>query len=385
MKIIAIIFLVMQTTVFAKQTICLNMIVKDEEGYIEKCLQSVAPLIDYWVIVDTGSTDNTKFLIKEILSDIPGELHEREWKNFGHNRNEALDLARDKCDYILFMDGDDWLEYEGEFHFPELVQDSYYFIAGSDNFSFLRTHLVKSKLPWKWIGVLHEYISLEGRYTYGTIENLYYRVGWKADEEDKFIDRIDILLEALEEDPNNARYVFYLAESYRDTGDFINAIKWYQRRIEIGGWREEVFWSSLQIAKMHKCLGHDEDLIINSFHKAFRFASHRSEPIYYLAEYYNDIDRYDLAYSTLQLRKYHKFSQSRDLLFHEKWIDDWGLAYQQLRAAFYLGRFTEVIMLADYINESAAIIGIKNDTSRYHHLAVQALHHQALPIAEIPH
>lgn len=385
MRIIAVVFLLVQISVFAKQTICLNMIVKDEEGYIERCLHSVAPFIDYWVIVDTGSTDNTKSLIKSTLADIPGELHDREWKNFAHNRNEALALAKDKSDYILFMDGDDWLEYETGFYFPKLMQDCYYFHVGSEHFTLLRTHLVKSNLAWKWTGVLHEYISLNGIYTYGTIDNLYYRLGWKPDEEDKFIDRIDILLQALEENPNDARYTFYLAESYKDAGDPANAIEWYQKRVDIGGWREEVFWSLLQIAKMHKLLGHDENCIIDSFNKAFRYSPHRPEPIYYLAEYCNDIGRYDLAYSTLQLRKYHRYSTSRDLLFYEKWIDSWGLAYQHLRAAFYLGRFTEVITSAGYINDSTALLKIKNDANRYHHLAVQALHHQTLPMSEIPH
>lgn len=383
MRIIVIVFLLAQISVFAKQTICLNMIVKDEEGYIERCLHSVAPFIDYWVIVDTGSTDNTKSLIRSILSDIPGELHEREWKNFAHNRNEALVLAKDKSDYILFMDGDDWLEYETGFCLPDLVQDCYYFHVGSQHFTLLRTHLVKSNLAWKWTGVLHEYISLLGRYTYGTIDNLYYRLGWKPDEEDKFIDRIDILLQALKEEPGDARYTFYLAESYKDSGDPANAIEWYQKRVDIGGWREEVFWSLLQIAKMHKLLGHDENSVIDSFNKAFRHSPHRPEPIYYLAEYYNDIGRYDLAYSTLQLRKYHKFATSRDLLFYEKWIDSWGLAYQHLRSAFYLGRFSEVITSCSYINDSTALLQIKNDANKYHDLAVQALHHQTLSISEI--
>lgn len=385
MRIIVIVFFLAQISLFAKQTICLNMIVKDEEGYIERCLHSVIPFIDYWVIVDTGSTDNTKSLIKSILSDIPGELHDREWKNFAHNRNEAIALAKDKSDYILFMDGDDWLEYEKGFSLPDLVQDCYYFHVGSEHFTLLRTHLVKSNLPWKWTGVLHEYISLEGRYTYGTIDNLYYRLGWKPDEEDKFIDRIDILLKALEENPGDARYTFYLAESYKDAGDPGNAIEWYQKRVDIGGWREEVFWSLLQIAKMHKLLGHDENCVIDSFNKAFRHSPHRPEPIYYLAEYCNDIGRYDLAYSTLQLRKYHRFATSRDLLFYEKWIDSWGLAYQHIRAAFYLGRFSEVITSSSYINDSTALPQIKNDANRYYHLAVQALHHQTLPISEIPY
>ncbi|MGL4347985.1 MAG: glycosyltransferase [Chlamydiales bacterium] len=383
MKIIVVIFLFLQISVFAKQTICLNMIVKDEEGYIERCLHSVAPFIDYWVIVDTGSTDNTKSIISNILSDIPGELHDRDWKNFAYNRNEALALAKDKCDYILLMDGDDWLEYETGFSFPYLMQDCYYFHLGSEHFTLFRTQLVKSDLDWKWTGVVHEYISVDGMYTYGTIENLYYRLGWKPDEEDKFLDRIEILLEALQEDPKDARYIFYLAESYKDAGDPINAITWYKKRVDIGGWREEIFWSLLQIAKMHKLLGHDEDIIIDAFNKAFRYSPHRGEPLYYLAEYCNDIGRYDLAYSTLQLRKYHKFSTSIDLLFYEKWIDSWGLAYQHLRAAFYLGRFTEVISLANHINQSTAIAHIKNDTNKYYELALQALHHQTLPASEI--
>ena len=72
------------------------MIVKDESHVIERSLASAKPLIDYWVIVNTGSTDGTQDVIREFLKDIPGELHERPWKNFGYNRTEALELAREK-------------------------------------------------------------------------------------------------------------------------------------------------------------------------------------------------------------------------------------------------------------------------------------------------
>ncbi|MEN9654269.1 MAG: hypothetical protein RL235_381, partial [Chlamydiota bacterium] len=75
---------------WAHPTICLNMIVKDESRVILRCLESVRPLIDSWVIVDTGSTDTTKQIITEYLSNIPGELHERAWQNFAASRNEAL-------------------------------------------------------------------------------------------------------------------------------------------------------------------------------------------------------------------------------------------------------------------------------------------------------
>src|SRR5271154_3365703 len=109
-----------------RKTICLNMIVKNESHVIRRCLSSLKHLIDYWVIVDTGSTDGTQKTIEEYLYEIPGELHERPWVNFGHNRNEALDLARGKCDYILLMDADEQMRYEvPDYKFPLLEKDFY--------------------------------------------------------------------------------------------------------------------------------------------------------------------------------------------------------------------------------------------------------------------
>lgn len=72
-------------------TIALSMIVKNEAPVIARCLASVRPLIDYWLIVDTGSTDGTQDLVREILHDVPGMLYERRWHDFATNRNEALD------------------------------------------------------------------------------------------------------------------------------------------------------------------------------------------------------------------------------------------------------------------------------------------------------
>ena len=64
--------------------LCLVMIVKDEEDTMEKCIRAVSPFIKYWVIVDTGSSDNTKEVITKTMGElnIPGELHERPWVNF---------------------------------------------------------------------------------------------------------------------------------------------------------------------------------------------------------------------------------------------------------------------------------------------------------------
>src|SRR5260370_14238085 len=100
--------------------ICLSMIVKNEAPVIRRCLESVRPIIDRWVIVDTGSTDGTQDIIHECLKDLPGELHERPWRDFAHNRSEALALARPQGDYSLIIDADDTLDMPRDFQLPEL-------------------------------------------------------------------------------------------------------------------------------------------------------------------------------------------------------------------------------------------------------------------------
>src|SRR6478609_6096449 len=98
-----------------KPLIVLSMIVKNEEAVLARCLASVKSLISHWVIVDTGSTDRTREVARQALEGIPGEVVGRPWKNFGHNRSEALELAREHGDYMLVIDADDTLELSPEF------------------------------------------------------------------------------------------------------------------------------------------------------------------------------------------------------------------------------------------------------------------------------
>ena len=78
-------------------TICLNMIVRDEAHVIQRCLRALRPVIDSWVIVDTGSIDGTQGAVCEALVGIPGELYERPWVDFGTNRTQALALAKGRA------------------------------------------------------------------------------------------------------------------------------------------------------------------------------------------------------------------------------------------------------------------------------------------------
>ena len=65
--------------------------------------------LDYWVISDTGSSDNTIDIIKSFFKEkeIPGEIHVNTWKNFGSQSFIALELAYNKTDYVFIFDADD--------------------------------------------------------------------------------------------------------------------------------------------------------------------------------------------------------------------------------------------------------------------------------------
>ena len=154
-------FLLLPLLLFAgeKKTICLSMIVKDEKPVILKCLASVKPYIDHWIIVDTGSKDGTQEAIAEFMKDIPGQLYERPWVDFAHNRNKALELSRKKGDYSLIIDADNILTPSPSFKIPPLTGNLYaipVFLKKEDGSvgSSLREFLVRNQFPCRWEGVI---------------------------------------------------------------------------------------------------------------------------------------------------------------------------------------------------------------------------------------
>ena len=137
--------------------ICLSMIVKNEAHVIRRCLDSVRPIIDHWVIVDTGSTDGTQDVIRAAMADMPGMLVERPWVDFAFNRTEALQLARPQADYSLIIDADDVLVIPDDFVFPQIDAAGYLFNIIHGIHQYSRIQLVNNKMEWRYRGIIHEF------------------------------------------------------------------------------------------------------------------------------------------------------------------------------------------------------------------------------------
>ncbi len=331
----------------AKETICLNMIVKNEAHVITRALDSVKDWIDYWVIVDTGSTDGTQGVILEHMKGHPGELHERPWKDFGHNRTEALDLARDKGDYILFLDADDWIEFRGVEGLPKLTASAYSIRwEHKGGVAYDKPQLVRSDLPWKWVGVLHEYLDCNTVYVAKGLEgvvNCYGADGARSQNPKKYDEAAEVLKKALEEEPDNSRYVFYLGESLNDAGRPFEAREVYKRRVEMGEEDEEVFFALLRIAMIELEAGFDFDQVAEGFMRAHRCRPHRPEPIFYLAELYNTHEKPELAYELIHGWKQLPKEETQNVICRFEWTEEWGIDYELFIATEQLGKTEECI------------------------------------------
>ena len=136
------------------------MIVKNESHIILSTLKNVLEHIniDYWVISDTGSTDDTIDIINKFFHErkIPGEMFCDEWKDFGHNRTKALEHAFGKSDYLFIFDADDLIE--GNMNLPLILDKDCYNIQFENPVSYYRSILISNKMKWKYRGVLHESI-----------------------------------------------------------------------------------------------------------------------------------------------------------------------------------------------------------------------------------
>ena len=237
--------------------ICLVMIVKDEESVIERCLSKTLPHCQSWSIVDTGSTDSTKEKIRRITAEHgkPGTLHERPWVNFGHNRSEALELAKAKASspdaqWLFMMDADDI--FVGTFHTvldPEI--DGYTIQLRQADIQYRNTLLFNAKKPWVYHFPVHEYPFLHNA-RIQPLEGLFIesmREGARSRNPNKYSDDALMLEEHFRLNGSD-RAAFYAAQSWRDAGNKTSAIHWYDIRTVMGGWKDEVYVSYINLIRL---------------------------------------------------------------------------------------------------------------------------------------
>ena len=150
------------------KTIGLCMIVRNEARLIRQCLTSALPLVDYVLVVDTGSEDGTQQIIRDFLAehDVPGAVIDEPWRDFAYNRTFALDRLREveDIDYALIIDADDIVVLDAGFDprafKTRMGHDLYDVQVLHGGMSHFRAQICRNRLPFSFKGVVHEYLEV---------------------------------------------------------------------------------------------------------------------------------------------------------------------------------------------------------------------------------
>jgi tetratricopeptide (TPR) repeat protein len=214
-------------------------------------------------------------------------------------------------------------------------------LLGTSNIENTLT-VTKNNGLYKYVGVTHEYIDTpENNTTIQFDKNVLFirDYGDGGAKHDKFERDIRLLLDGIKEEPNNQRYYFYLANSYHDSGRFGEAINVYKKRIELGGWKEEVWYSYYRIGLCFKNIS-KMDEAIKYWMDGYNYYPERLEGLYEIISHYRKISKHKLA--NLFYQEAHKYIELEkanrgDYLFLHNDIYTHKLYYEYTIFSAYIG------------------------------------------------
>ena len=326
-------------------TICLNMIVKNESRIITRLLDSVIGIIDTYCICDTGSTDNTVQLITSYFEQrgVKGIIFFEPFKNFGYNRTVSLQRGRTTgADYLLFLDADMKLEIGSNFNKKMLTAKGYQVMQKNASIQYYNLRLVHTSINTQCVGVTHEYYDTPGA-NIGKLEpdamviNDIGDGGAKANKYERDVALLEQGLKDLEMVPNaglRQRYLFYLANTYLDSGKNDKAAANYKLRIEAGGWHEEVFYAHLKLGSAYKNMGRDSDAIC-TWLEGYNHYPKRAETLYEIVKHYRLAGKNLLAWHFYLIAKGVAFPKD-DVLFINYGVYEYLLDYEASIVIYYV-------------------------------------------------
>jgi glycosyltransferase involved in cell wall biosynthesis/predicted GH43/DUF377 family glycosyl hydrolase len=300
--------------------LCLNMIVKDEAAIVERLIDSVAPHVRYYVVCDTGSGDDTVERVRTRFYEhgIDGEIYSIPFLNFSQARNCALDHGRaskGKFDYFLLADADMELVVDDANFACDLSKPAYSVKQESRSLGYYNTRIIRKDVSATYIGPTHEYLQVSDTTRLPGVGFLDHECG--ASRVHKIARDLNLLLEALEENPDDSRTMFYLAQTCYDAGRFREAADWYELCIRADGSAEERWYARYQMALCHLALRNDGRFVSTCL-QAYDERPWRIEPLYQLARYHRLEGMHETAKFFLKEAQTKSYPSTDNLFINEE-------------------------------------------------------------------
>jgi len=339
-----------------------SLMIKNEAPVIEKTLQ---PLIDggidSFLIYDTGSTDNTIEIVKNVFaanSVANYVIEQEEFVDFSTSRNRALDLTEEYFPGVVFilMPDAEWILH----NVPLLLNfckkhayDTYtsYLIRLVQNggFEFDVDRLIKARSGVRFRSPVHEYLETSSRSKLPKdVYFEYNQTNYGAEKSKNRYERdLKLLLKEYAQNPKEPRTLFYLAQTYETLGDYKNAYRFYELRTDVKGWGEENFMAMYRLAGVVERLSSDDvdkktmfDWPLAQWYylKAFSMRPSRIEPIVRIALHYLKEGKHALSY-LFATRASHIDFPHNDILFVEKDMYTYTRYDILGQSAWYIGEY----------------------------------------------
>ena len=342
-------------------TIGLSIIVKNESKVIERMLNTVHPILDYYCVIDTGSTDGTQDIIRKFFEEkgIPGEVIEHPWVNFQDARNTAMNAVKGKVDFGFWIDADEQLTYDPRFNLMALKMSLAKIDGGNvkvtyGDQNYYRMQFFRTNKPWYWYGPVHEVLISDEPLISNEVPGLGVLVtpdgnSWTSEStQSKYESHAKILENYVANDPKkDPRWLFYLAQSYRDAGGEENlkkSLEWYTKRAEtLTGFWEEVYYSGLMAATIKAQLKYTTQEIIEDYLKIGKTNIFRCEHLIPIIMHYQAIKEFDIAYifSSHAAKYAGRNPFPKATLFIDKNTYNWKIFDLHCLSCFYSGRKEE--------------------------------------------
>lgn len=310
------------------------MIVRDEAAIIERAIASVLPVIDRWVVVDTGSHDGTPEIIERELSDVPGEVFHRPWVNFGHNRTELLAYVREEArpgEFALCLDADMTIASVDPALKRQRPRADALHVAYEGDLAYRQPLVLRAAIPWRYEGATHEYPTADA-FEAADLDELtihHHLDGTRRPR--KFEEDLALLRREMGGAPTS-RSLFYFARTLSDLGRTEEAVTAYRERQKADGYAEEVFYSLLEIGR----LSGDVDALA----QAMEMRPDRLEPLHAMVQLFREAGRYEAA-ATLLRGSVWCDVEPPEGLFIDRSVWDWRLLFEASIVDFYAGELDE--------------------------------------------
>lgn len=301
---------------------------KDEAKVLPEFLESIYPLLDYYTVVDTGSSDNSIQIIQDFFKakGIEGQILHHPFVNFEDARNYSLNKSKHSTDFSVIIDPDEKLVFSDDFNLSDLKDqlsdaDKGTIQVKSREITYGRMAFYRNSKPFRWQGVVHEVLLCDENVIDKNIKgiSIISTSSQSLDQQqikNKYLYHAQLLHNAIKQKGLEPRNVFYLAQSYKDAGKLKEAIEWYEIRAGIqNGFYEELYYSRLMIAGLKWELQYPLMEVADEYMRCGEFDELRCEHLYFLKQMYEANGRPAAALKIAELLRQYKNPYPQRILF----------------------------------------------------------------------